>query len=229
MADADNKNDTPDTGQLDLKSEIDAKLSDVSRKLADMQSQWQSSMQTVADSIIASRAPAPTTKPTESFFEDDGITIDPAKVEARASAAAARTAQELISRERKRDEVLASYAAQYPEMGQAGSEFNQAILEAHKGLPQNLKDTPEGYEMAILRAAAKQGVVPRSKRTSSDDFTLSSRGGNRPPKKDDVEVSEATQIFSEFINKAAGRDPNSKEVQEGLKSALKRNDYHRYR
>ena len=226
MADADNQNETPDSQGPDLRSEINTKFTEMSQKLVDMQANWQNSLQAVASSVAK---PEPKGESSNDFFADDGYTIDPSKIEARASAAAQQAAQNLIARERQRDEVITRYAADYPEMQTVGSEFNQAILAAHKTLPQSLQGTPEGYEMAILRAASSTGVVPKSKRSSNEDFSLSGTGKNKPPKSEPVTVSEDTQAFAELLNRARGRDVNSKEVQEGLKKAASRKDYNRYR
>lgn len=226
MANEDDKN-APDLDLKGFKSEIDTKFSSVADQLKALQAGWQESMQTVTDAIINTRTQK--VDPPEDIYVDPDEAARLEKVKRSAVEEATRSTQALLAKERERDRVLASYAAQYPEMQTPSSAFNKAILEAHKSIPKSLQETAEGYEMAILRAASQLGVVPKDKRQSSDEsFTFGGGPSGEPRSKaKSKELEEGTVMLAQLINQAAGRPVDDK-VLEGIKQASKREKWNRY-
>jgi hypothetical protein len=226
MANEDDKN-APDLDLKGFKSEIDTKFSSVADQLKALQSGWQESMQTVTDAIISTRTPKP--DPVQDVYVDPDEAARLEKVRKSAVEEATRSTQAMFAKERERDRVLASYAAQYPEMQTPSSAFNKAILDAHKTIPKSIQETAEGYEMAILRAASQLGVVPKDKRqTTSDDFTFGGGpSGETRSKAKSKDLDEGTITLAQLINQAAGRQVDDK-VLEGIKQASKREKWNKY-
>ena len=129
----------------------------------------------------------------------------------------------------KRQSKLAEIVQDYPEANQAGSEMYNKMIEFNSQLPQGLRDTPEGYEVAATRAAKALGVVPASLRkgTNPDDFSISSNsssGGTRS-KKQSAAVTQKTKAFAQLL----GLDIDNKDQIKRLEERAKRDTWGRYR
>jgi hypothetical protein len=172
---------------------LDAKLSAITKALEETNARsagLENSFQQII-SMNAKPAPKEEMSPYDADFAE--------KVALKAAQEAARIAEGKIAAERARQAVIGTLAMDYPELGNTNSEFSQAMVKAHNQLSASLKETPEGYRLAAREAAAQLGIVPKSKRKESDDFSMSSSNSTKstptkPAKKvelDDLELGAA--------------------------------------
>lgn len=221
MVDADNNEQTPEMKKggdgLDqlasFKSELDQKLSEVQQQLLAINSQFSAAQ-------AARNAPANEEVTDEDIFE-------PKKLEAKMTAKATAIAERMIKEEQRKSAVIYELAKDYPEI-QSDVQLQAAVREAQKTLPEGMRDTAEGYEMAVLKAVAKQGILPKSKRqqiSSGDDFSMESRGvGNRARQQKKAKASSTTRAFAEFLRGRTLTEEESKRLDE----AAARTRYNRY-
>lgn len=115
----------------------------------------------------------------------------------------------------------------YPEISNPNSELYQTVLQEHNKLPAHLMETPEGYEMATLRAANKVGVMKNS--SEIDEFNVQGRGNkmskDNKGKRESGKISEKTKAFAQLL----GRDLNDPATKKRLLEAIERDTFNRYR
>lgn len=218
MVDADDKTNTSSSteGSNADKSKgneaINASLSEVQEQLRAMNTAMEAQQKAFIDAI---------NKPTKKQEEEDDNTYDPKKLLEKAE----QSFDKKLRSERAKDMMIYNLAQEYPEI-QTNKEVRQAVLEAQKSIPEALRDTADGYEMAVLKAVSKSGLVPKSKRQAiDDDMSMSSRGNNRPPPKAKVKVSDKTLMVAQLL----GRDIEDPKVLAGLEAAANRETYTKYR
>lgn len=131
-----------------------------------------------------------------------------------------------LREEKAKDNMIYSLAQEYPEI-QTDTKLRNAILDAQKGLREDIRDTADGYEMAVLKAVSKAGLTPKSKRqTVDEDISTGPRGGNPGTKRTGrVKVSEKTLAIAQLM----GRDISDPEVLKRLEEASNRDRYDKYR
>lgn len=218
MADEDNKN-TPDQkpGEdlANLRSEIDNKLLAVTKQLEAMNNSFAQG--------FAALAP----KPKQETIDESDV-FDPAKLRDKILNEATRTTNAIIEEERRKNATLVQLSKEYPEI-QSDSKFQDAVVEAQKSLPKSIQDTAEGYELAVMKAVARQGILPKSKRPEPQDQEFSagpasgSSARERGPRK--AKLDPMTVEMARLL----GRDVNDKEVIKRLEEASQRDQYSRYR
>ena len=158
--------------------------------------------------------------------------------EAYANYVAAKTSEVVnkqTTRQQEFNHRIGTMTQQFPEFGDVNSEESKAVLNEYKNIPEHMKGTAEGAELAMTRVVARMGLQPVSKRQRSqreqEDFSLSGTGSNKRTGKkgsDDHEVSEETKEWSRLLNESLGLDPNDPKRQERLKQASKRTNWNRY-
>lgn len=98
--------------------------------------------------------------------------------------------------------VLGELAAEYPEINDMHSPLTKKAVELYNALPDNERNSPISYKLAVKEAAAELGVKPRSKRADTDDFVGggNARGsdGQRRAKKDTLDPG--TRRWAEVLN-----------------------------
>lgn len=127
-----------------------------------------------------------------------------------------------LREEKNKDMVIYSLAQEYPEI-QTDTKVRQAVLDAQKTVPQHLQGTAEGYELAVLKATSKAGLIPKSQRKVLDDEPS---GGQRPPQpRKRVKVSPETIAAAQ----AMGMNTDDPEYMKRLEDAANRDSYTKYR
>jgi len=207
----------PSEGLAELRSDIDTKLLAVQEQLKAMNQSYAQGLDNIAQRM---------TSPTREETIDDSDVFSPAKLRDKILTEATRTTNEILAENRKKDLAIYQMTQEYPEI-QSDPKLQNQITEALKTLPKSMQETADGYEIAILKAVAKQGILPKSKRptpNSSDDFSMSSRSaGGRPKARE--KVAAETLAISELL----GRDIKDPEVLKRLEEATNRDTYNRYR
>lgn len=201
----------------ELKSSVDSKLAEVQAQLDAMNRQFMEGFQAMK------RA----TQPEPSMEVSDDDVFDPKRLKEKVLSEAKRTATEMLQEERKKNSTIYNLAKEYPEINTDQS-LQKAILDAQKSLPVSLQDTAEGYELAVMKAVAQQGVLPKSKRAAKEidpDVSAGSRGGRQERSQAKKKLSENTLRFAELLR---GRELTEEEMK-NLEKAAQRDDYLRYR
>lgn len=203
---ADNTLDTSQTTDTKDQSKGNDGLAALQEQLKSMNEKLEATQQ----AILAAQKPQTQTQEREyNLYEP-----------ADALKAATDAAAKLIKEENRKNHMIYSLSQEYPEI-QSKPEVRQAVLEAQRTLPTSMQDTAEGYEMAVLKAVAKSGLLAKSKRqTVDDDVSFGSGSGSRREEtKTKVKVSKETLAFAELM----GRDIKDPKVLASLEQAANRN------
>lgn len=221
MADVDNKN-TPDQNKpgeaiAEFRSELKNSLLEVQETLKAMNQSYSQGFTELSQRVSP-------TKPQPTITDAD--VFDPAGLRDKVLAQAGQLTSEILAEERRKNATIYNLSQEYPEI-QTDSTLQKSILDMQRTLPKGLQDKADGYEMAVLKAIAKQGILPKSKRpapTTNDDFSVSSRGTSERPRSR-AKVAENTLIISQLL----GRDIEDPKVLAGLEEAANRDTWTRYR
>lgn len=129
-----------------------------------------------------------------------------------------------LREEKNKDMTIFNLAQDYPEI-QTDPKVRQAVLDAQKTVPQHLQGTAEGYELAVLKATTRAGLIPKSQRKTIDDDVSydGTRRQNAPKKR--AKVAEATLLAAQ----AMGIDTDDPKRMQGLEDATNRDTYTKYR
>lgn len=231
MADEGIKNEQADTSEDNEQfGQFQSELSQLQEQLAQMNQQYQNDMQSVVEAVTKSQQSKPVEDDPYMTDEEKQIRALRQEIEELKTTAPKQT-QEILKRERDLNQTVVRLANDYPEI-QSDEKVRQSVLNQHAKLPANLKETAEGYELAVQRAVAQAGLTPKSKRQAGmqnpDDFSSpgsksgrSSEGASRKKAK----VSERTIMVAKLL----GRDVNDEKVLKGLEEAANRDTYNRYR
>ncbi len=194
---------------------LNAQLTEVQEQLRKMNAQMEATQAALAE---ANR------KPTVPNEEEENL-YDPKRLAAKMDRDFDTKLDNKLRAERAKDLMIYNLAQDYPEI-QTDNKIRQAVLEAQKQIPESLRDTADGYEMAVLKAVSKAGLVPKSKRqTVDDDSSFSPRSGANSRPKARNKVSEKTLMVAQLL----GRDISDETVLKGLEDAANRDNYTKYR
>lgn len=221
MTDADNQEQT---------SQQNTQNSDGTRveaELAKVQAQLEAMNQLYAEQskAIASLATKPQRQEVE--ISDDDV-YDPKALSAKVLKKTDEVISQHLARERELNATIYNLTQEYPEISSNAS-MRKAVIDAHNAIPDSLKGTAAGYEMAVLKVTSKEGLVPKSKRKDVQvDADISAGGGSsrsesRPKGK--KAVTEKMIALAQLL----GRDTNDPKVMKGLEEAANRDSYGRYR
>lgn len=155
---------------------------------------------------------------------------DPAKAAAiereriKSEVAGELTAQQVAQQERTA--TLAQLVQDYPELNQPDSEIYQEVMKTYNNLPARLKDTAEGYRLAVREGAARLGAIPvtkRGKQSSSEEVEEVISGGSRGKPARPTSTTSELDPMVEATARLFGLDPADKKTKERLKARSKRN------
>lgn len=224
MADADQQDKTsPDSQNAGVtRSELDAKLGEVMAQLQAMNATNQEMYQAVAS------AAKPQPQAQQRVFQDEDL-YDAQKIEQKVATTANQIANQVVLRERELNTTIYNMAQEYPEI-QSDTKVQQAVKEAREALPTNFRDTAQGLEMAILKAASKIGLIPKSKRSNDGldpDFSAPvGRGsGEQRRQGSSAKVSEETLAAAELM----GVNVSDPETVKRLEGYSQRKNWGSYR
>lgn len=221
MVDEDiNEPSSTDSGANEFKSGLEA----IKEQLAAMNQQYQQGMQSIVESV---------TRPAiKEESEDDFLTTEEKRIKAlerqiqELSSSVPKQTQEILRQERELNDVVFRLASQFPEITGDAS-VQQEILKEHSKLSKGLRDTAEGYELAVQRVVTRKGLVPKSKRNDDVDPDVSSsakRGTTTTANTKRPKISEKTLAVAQLL----GRDINDPDVLKRLEAAQQKN-FNRYK
>lgn len=143
-------------------------------------------------------------------------------VEQRATQKASDMVNSRLQHQNDVNVVLSQLTSEYPELGDASSDFAKKAVEIYSRMPSAQQNNPLAYKIAVRDAAAELGVLTKSKRpkNSSDDFSVSSSGqnsGTRESRKTD-KLDNRSLAFAELL----GMDVKDTKVIERIKARTNR-------
>lgn len=218
MADADtntntsqNTNSNNASGSTGNQDALTKQLAEIQDNLGKMNAQMEATQQAIA--AANQRANPPQKQEDENLFEPQQMINKMEKI-----------FDTRLRSEKAKDMTIYQLSQEYPEI-QTDSKLRQAVLEAQKTIPESIRDTADGYELAVLKATQKAGLVPKSQRRSvEDDPSYDARRVASKPKSR-VKVSEATLQVAELM----GRNISDPETLKRLEDAANRDTYSKYR
>lgn len=215
MTDADNK----DTSQAD-KSNSDGNKPDTLAEIRAQMEQLIQNQNQLTQTMASALKPQPRVEE-----EDEDQYYDPKKLRARVTQDTQSIIADQLRAEKAKDAMIWELAQEYPEI-KSNQQIKNDILAAQKSLPENLRDTAVGYETAVLKAVSKAGLVPKSKRpTTDEDASFEPRGAGEARGNKKVKLSQNTLAIAELM----GRNVNDPEVIKRLEAAANRDTYGKYR
>ncbi len=194
-----------------LKAEMSRKLENSNAELAALKAQMAKLTQVA--------------QPPKVEEEDDFDPYDPQSVrkhvgkQVQAGISAFQQEQQKIGQaEGRKQQVILSLLPEYPELQNPSSELVQAAKEALSELPPEEQNTAAGYKAAILEAASKKGIVPKSKRQGGGDETFQMGGSRtRSESKPPQEFREDVSFWMSALQEHTNVDFSKKEVRERVK------------
>lgn len=188
-----------------LQSKLDSELGAVKDQLKAMNDAFASGMQQLATAMTPKQ---PQQQPRQQSGFTDADFLDPQALQGKVTNLAQDIASRALAREREMNATIYNLAQEYPEI-QTDQKIKQAVVEAHKTLPAEMRDTAVGYETAVYRAVSKEGLQPKSKRQIVEDAPVASggKGGGqgKPDKK--AKVDPRSIEFARLLGRPVD-DPN---------------------
>lgn len=212
---ADNKDESSQTNQ-----DASASGSKGNKEIAEIKAQLQELAENTRATMEAVSTVAQRTKPPEPVVEDENLYEPDALLRKAAS-----MAEGIVDAREQRNQRMTEMSREYPELNTDAKLIQAAAAELGK-LPANFRVTADGYETAILKAVAKAGLIPKSKRanvTVDEDVSMSNRGGSSGNRERKQKVSDATLAAAELM----GLDINNPETIKNLEKNSNRN-YNKY-
>lgn len=197
-----------------LKSEVSRKFENQQAHLAQLNESLKALAAQLQQGSTATPAPASI---REKIYDnpDEAAQI----IEDRAVAKAEQRISAKIERQQAMQQRVLELTGEYPEFSQSNSEATLAAQRIHATLPESLKNTAEGAELAIQRAAMQLGLTPSSRRRrpagSDDGYIPSSKGSPRGrPQSNEPELNDEQFTFAHLLNESIGRKPDEKKLKQ---------------
>ncbi len=194
------------TGNQDA---LNRQLAEIQENLGRMNDQMLATQQAIANS----NRQAPVKQEDENLFEPQQMINKMEKI-----------FDTRLRTEKAKDMTIYQLAQEYPEI-QTDTKLRQAVLDAQKTIPESIRDTADGYELAVLKATQKAGLVPKSQRKSVEDDPSYDARRSTPKAKPRVKVSDATLQVAELM----GRNISDPDTLKRLEDAANRDTYAKYR
>lgn len=146
------------------------------------------------------------------------------KISEKATREATQYVQQQLNQQQQTNAVLSQMVTDYPELSDINSEISKKAVELFKQLPENERTSTTAYKAVIREAAAELGMLPKTKRKQSDDFTMSGGSGGQQASSKSKDLDAATLAFAQ----AVGMDVKDKKVVERLKQRANRKNWNKY-
>lgn len=199
-----------------MKSEFARKSANMESQLANTQAQLDQLMQQ-----LTANAQQPKQKIAKDLIYDNPEEFV-SQVEARAVARAEQMINQKSQANMQLQNVVNDIQSKYSEFSETGSEAASLALQIASKLPQSIRGTAEGAEVAMMRAVAQLGLTPKSKKVPSagDDFVGTSSGSQKAPQA----RGRQDQLQREFA-RLLGADLNNKPTAKEFEKAQKRSKW----
>jgi hypothetical protein len=198
-----------ENGSQSKGNHTDAELASVKAQLAELIE----ANRTIATTLVEQRRQAEIPTEEENLFDPQTLLRKTeALVEAR------------INTERSTTAKIAEMSREYPEIN-SDTKLMQAVVNELKALPSSIQQTADGYEVAILKAVNKAGIVPRSRRQAVDeDVSMGNRGGGTQGREKKTKLSQNSMDLAELM----GLNTSDPEVVKRLEKRAQRSRWNKY-
>lgn len=228
----------PTEGGESKPTEITNLKAEFNRKLSNLEEQNARLEQLIKMSLSSGSSPktvhTPNVEPDAKL--SDLIYTDPEKAAAIIQNKALESANNMVNQrmadKTAREQVAFQLVQEYPELNDQSSELYQETVKAYNKLSDTERLSPNSYKLAAREAAAVLGVLPNSKRQTSDNDNYSMKGsgsagagGRQPRGSRKSDIDPMTLEFSRLL----GRDTSDPKVIDGLKKATERNAWNKYK
>ncbi len=214
MANADDKDasQTSNSKEQDNGSNAQAKMLEaLQTQLTEMNQKLEQQANTLAE---AARRSAPAPKPEEqNLYEPQNMVQHMEKI-----------FDTRLRSEKQKDMTIYNLAQEYPEI-QTDPKVRQAVLDAQKTVPESLRDTSEGYQLAVLQATSRAGLIPKSQRKTVDDDVSYDGSRRAKPAAKRAKISQETLMAAQ----AMGKNTDDPEYIKRLEEAVNRDTFTKYR
>lgn len=226
MSDQDQGSSAPEGGEslTNVKAEFSRKLSNIEAKYSSLEQTNAQLLATLQAMSAPKQQAQPNSKIEDVWFDKPQEAAARIKQEAKAE-----LMQELRAegdRTAKQNATLAQLVSDFPELSDGNHELTKRAVEIYSGLSAEDKTSPIAYRAAVKEAALEMGVMPKSKRSQDDDFTISGQGSSttrseRSPSRQKSGIDAATEEFARLI----GVNIDDPKVKERIKSKHNRRSY----
>lgn len=156
---------------------------------------------------------------------------DPKAYAKKVSEKAEQKANEIFDRRMQQyqqsNTTISQLANDYPELSKADHDLTKRAIDIYKSLSPQEQGSPLAYKSSVREAAAELGILPKSKRSSSnsDDFSLNGgKTSDRRPSQSTDQMDDRTIAFAE----AVGLNIKDKKVLERIKQRSQRKAWGKY-
>jgi hypothetical protein len=201
-----------------IKSEMSRKLENQNQLIVNTNKQVETLLAKL-DQQRAPQAQASTKKLEDMIYEDPTAYTE--EVVSRVANTVTNSINEQQTRALKAQQAAIEVQAKYPEFSDVNSDAYKTAMTKYDSLPKHLQGTPEGIKMVMLESASELGLVPASRRSSGDDFSMSSNSSGKKGKNNsdtENEIDPRTVAFAELLS--PGR--SKKEIRASLKKQVER-------
>lgn len=206
----------PEDPIKNIKSEFGRKFEGIGSQLSQL-SQELRALATQRTEQAAPARPQPSLK--DQLFDDPDAAVE--TMTERATQRALQAADQMIANRQNMQNTIFNFTSEYPELGQAAGQAE--VQRIHASLPKALRETPEGAELALTRAAAQMGLTPASRRRKpagdDDGFIPKSSGSRSNQKKAEPEMSDEQFTFMHLLNESISRKVDDKVIKNASKYA----------
>jgi hypothetical protein len=213
--------DTPVDPLVNLKAELNRKVSNTESKLEQFQKTQEALLAKLSE-LTAPKA-APKAEKEESLA--DLVYTDPEKYAAIIEERAEKKILGQISRQQaqmaKTQSVLSELQAEFPELSSQDHELTKKAVEVYNSLPDDEKSSSLAYKVAVKQAALDLGYKPKSKRPVDDEPSFGPSSGSRPRRN---KLDSATEQLASMF----GLNTSDPKVKERLVKASNR-EWNKYR
>lgn len=216
-----------------LKAEINRKLGNQEESLAKMAEQNKALTEQLQQSITTQQQAQVTRKKAvedsvnigDLLYEDANKAIG--IIEKRVEEKALQVIRDKEAALAKQNQVISAIMQEYPEASDANHALTKRASEIYSKMEPSDRALPMSYRVAVMEAAAEQGIKPKSKREpgSEEAFTMSgSSSGSLDNKKQTQKSHDSMLKFAEIM----GIDVSDEKQVERLKGRQREN-WKRYR
>lgn len=204
----------PEDRVKNLQSEVSRKFDNLNSRFAEI---TQSLQELASQKAAAAAAPQPTVSLRDKMFDnpDEAAEI----ITQRATERADQMISARMDRQQAMQQRINEVTVEYPEFMQNNGEASVTARRIHDTLPNHLRNTAEGAELALQRAALQLGLTPASRRRKpagvDDGYIPPSSGSGRgrsQPKEN--ELSDEQFTFAHLLNESIGRKFDDKKLKQ---------------
>lgn len=206
-----------------VKAEFNRKLTNIETNLKQSNDALMTQLQQIAVAYQSQQKPKQeeVDKTLETLYYDNPTAYAQKVAERAANEAEARAQKQIDSfraQEVKRSELLNKLIAEYPELANSSHELTQKAIETYNSLPEEERNSPVAYRLAVKEAASDLGIRPKAKRKESeeeeDGFVFQSSGYTSKKEGKKGRVDARTADFAKLMGIDISKDDVKKKIEE---------------